>query len=348
MGHLFELRDRLLRVVLAVVLMLLPLLYFANDIYTIVAGPLLENLPEGSNMIAIEVASPFLTPFKLSMVSAIFLSMPFILYQFWAFMAPGLYQHERRMVVPLIVSSTLLFYAGILFAYFVVFPLIFAFLTGIAPEGVAVMTDISKYLDFVLKLVFAFGIAFEVPIATIILVWTGMTTPDKLADKRPYIIVGAFVIGMLLTPPDIISQTLLALPMWVLFEIGIFFARRFVKPKTDDDDTEENTIHEDATPAVATTAATAAATTAASEAENSDSDIIATADEWDGEEEEEDEFVDMTDEEMEAELDRIEEEDEDDEEPEQEESSEEPQEDNNDQASDESSDETDKDNKDKT
>ena len=180
-------------------------------------------------MIATEVASPFLTPFKLSLVAAIFLSMPFILYQLWAFIAPGLYQHEKRMVVPLVVSSTLLFYLGMLFAYYVVFPLVFAFLTGTAPEGVTVATDISKYLDFILTLFFAFGMAFEVPIATIILVWMGITSPEKLAEKRPYIIVGAFLLGMLLTPPDVISQTLLALPMWVLFELGLVFSRMFVR-----------------------------------------------------------------------------------------------------------------------
>jgi sec-independent protein translocase protein TatC len=300
-SHLIELRDRLLRCVLAVVLILLPLLYFSNDIYTIVATPLIKNMPAGSSMIAIEVASPFLTPFKLSMVCAIFLAMPFILYQFWAFMAPGLYQHERRMVVPLIISSTFLFYAGIVFAYFVVFPLIFAFLTGVAPQGVAVMTDISKYLDFVLKLVFAFGVAFEVPIATIILVWTGVTTPEKLSGKRPYIIVGAFVIGMLLTPPDIFSQTMLAIPMWILFEAGVFFSRRFVRNK---EETEENTIHSEApeSPEVATNASGVAASNipaahaAASEPENEE--------EWADEEP----HQDLSDEEMEAELDRIEDE----------------------------------------
>ena len=191
-------------------------------------------------MIATEVASPFLTPMKLAFVAAIFISMPFILYQFWAFVAPGLYKHERKMVLPLVVSSTVLFYLGMAFAYFVVFPLVFGFLTSTAPDGVAVMTDIGRYLDFVLTLFFAFGLAFEVPIATIILVWTGVTTPESLAAKRPYIIVAAFVTGMFLTPPDVISQTLLALPMWVLFEMGIIFSRGFVRTReAGEDETEE-------------------------------------------------------------------------------------------------------------
>jgi sec-independent protein translocase protein TatC len=180
-------------------------------------------------MIATQVASPFLTPFKLALVAAVFLSMPYLLYQFWAFVAPGLYQHEKRFAVPLVVSSIVLFYLGMAFAYYVVFPLVFAFLTGTAPEGVAVMTDITAYLDFVLTLFFAFGIAFEIPIATILLVSVGITTPEDLRKKRPYVIVGVFVAGMLLTPPDVISQTLLAFPMWLLFELGIFFSRFFLR-----------------------------------------------------------------------------------------------------------------------
>ena len=228
-SHLMELRDRLLRAVAVVAVVFLCLFPFANDIYVMVASPLMAHLPAGTSMIATEVASPFLTPFKLSLVAAIFLSMPFILYQFWAFIAPGLYQHEKRMAIPLVASSTILFYIGMLFAYYVVFPLVFAFLTSTAPEGVTVATDISRYLDFVLTLFFAFGIAFEMPIATIILVWMGITTPESLAQKRPYIIVGVFCVGMFLTPPDVISQTLLALPMWILFELGLFFSRAFVK-----------------------------------------------------------------------------------------------------------------------
>jgi sec-independent protein translocase protein TatC len=226
--HLVELRDRLLRVVLAVLCFLVVLFPFANDLYAILAEPLLRHLPEGTSMIATQVASPFLTPFKLSIVLSIFLAMPVVLYQVWSFVAPGLYKHERRLILPLLVTSSILFYLGMAFAYFVVFPLMFAFFQAVAPEGVAIMTDITAYLDFVLKIFFAFGIAFEVPIATILLVWTGFTTPAALAAKRPYIIVGAFVLGMMLTPPDIISQTLLALPMWLLFEIGVIFSKMYV------------------------------------------------------------------------------------------------------------------------
>jgi sec-independent protein translocase protein TatC len=232
--HLFELRDRLLRSVLAVLVLFLGLFPFANTIYEYVAGPLMAHLPEGSNMIAIDVATPFLTPFKLALVAAIFLAMPYLLYQAWAFIAPALYRHEKRLVMPLMVTSSLLFYAGIAFAYYIVFPLVFAFLTSTAPVGVEVMTDINRYLDFVLTIFFAFGLAFEVPIATILLVWAGITTPESLRAKRPYIIVGAFVVGMLLTPPDIISQTLLALPMWVLFELGIVFSRVYAKPADEE------------------------------------------------------------------------------------------------------------------
>jgi len=226
--HLVELRDRLLRIVLAVLCFLLVLFPFANDIYHVLAEPLLRHLPQDASMIAIDVASPFLTPFKLTLVLSIFLAMPVALWQVWAFIAPGLYKHERRLVFPLMLTSSALFYLGAAFAYFVVFPLMFAFFQAVAPEGVAIMTDISRYLDFVLKLFFAFGLAFEVPIATILLVWTGFTTPKALVAKRPYIIVGAFVLGMMLTPPDIISQTLLALPMWLLFELGVFFSRVYV------------------------------------------------------------------------------------------------------------------------
>ena len=224
-AHLTELRDRLLRSVLAVLIGFIILFPFANEIYGFVSAPLRELMPEGSTMIATGVASPFLTPFKLSLVLAIFLAIPVILYQIWGFVAPGLYQKEKRIAMPLLASSVLLFYAGAAFAYFVVFPLIFSFFTSVGPENVQVMTDINSYLDFVLKLFLAFGIAFEMPIAAVILIWTGVTTPDALSKKRPYIIVGCFVFGMLLTPPDVISQSLLAIPMWLLFELGVFFGR---------------------------------------------------------------------------------------------------------------------------
>jgi sec-independent protein translocase protein TatC len=225
MSHLVELRDRLLRMVIAIVLVFLVLFPFANDLYTFVAEPIRAQLPAGSQMIATQVASPFLTPFKLALVVAVFIAMPYLLYQVWGFVAPGLYTHEKRLGLPLLASSIVLFYLGMTFAYFVVFPLVFGFFTAVTPEGVAQMPDIAFYLEFVLKLFFAFGIAFEIPIATILLVAIGATTPEALAHKRPYVIVGVFVAGMLLTPPDVISQTLLALPMWLLFELGIFFSR---------------------------------------------------------------------------------------------------------------------------
>lgn len=228
-SHLIELRNRLLRIVLVVLVVFIGLASYANEIYGILAGPLMKHMPKNSTMIAIDVASPFFTPFKLALIVAIFISVPFILYQFWAFVAPGLYKRERRMILPLMVASTFLFYTGVAFAYFIVFPLVFGFLTSTAPHGVAVMTDISKYLDFVLALFFAFGTCFEVPIFTIVLVLTGITTPSDLAEKRPYVIVGVFVIAMFLTPPDAISQTLLAVPMWMLFELGLLFARMFAR-----------------------------------------------------------------------------------------------------------------------
>ena len=224
-SHLIELRGRILRALLAVIVVFLALVYFANDIYTFVSAPLVDRLPDGASMIATDVASPFFTPIKLTLVVSVFISVPVILHQVWAFVAPALYQHEKRLVLPLLASSSLLFYAGMAFAYFVVFPLVFGFFTGIAPQNVEIATDISSYLDFILALFLAFGIAFEIPVAIILLVWTGAVQPDELAKKRPYIVVAAFVVGMLLTPPDIISQTLLAVPMCLLFEVGLFFSR---------------------------------------------------------------------------------------------------------------------------
>ena len=232
-SHLTELRDKLLRALLAILVMFIGLFPFANDIYTFVSKPLRAILPEGASMIATEVASPFLTPFKLTLVAAVFLAIPYVLYQLWSFIAPGMYRHEKRLAIPLLVSSILLFYAGAAFAYFVVFPLIFAFFTSVAPDDITIMTDINHYLDFVLKLFFAFGLAFEIPIAAVLMIWAGITTPEDLAKKRPYIIVGCFIFGMLLTPPDVISQALLAIPMWILFEFGLFFGR-FVQPGNND------------------------------------------------------------------------------------------------------------------
>jgi sec-independent protein translocase protein TatC len=223
--HLVELRSRLLKASAAVLVVLLCLLPFSRKLYEALAAPLTAQLPEGSSMIAIDVASPFLTPFKLALLLALILSIPIVLYQSWAFVAPALYRHEKRLAKPLLYSAVLLFYTGCAFAYFVVFPVIFGFFSSVAPAGVAVMTDISKYLDFVIALFLAFGIAFEVPIATIILVATNICTIDQLSKARGYVIVGAFAVGMLLTPPDVISQTLLAVPMWLLFEGGLFMAR---------------------------------------------------------------------------------------------------------------------------
>lgn len=222
--HLLELRTRLLHAVLGVLVVFCCMIYFAQDIYQYVAQPLLEVMPTGTQMIATDVASPFFTPFKLTIVLAIFIAMPYILFQLWSFIAPGLYQNEKRLIAPLMFGSTLLFYGGIAFAYYIVFPVAFAFFSSVAPEGVTIATDISSYLDFVLKLFFAFGMAFEIPIAIILMCWTGMTSPDSLRAKRPYIVVGAFVMGMLLTPPDIISQTMLAVPMLLLFEAGVIIA----------------------------------------------------------------------------------------------------------------------------
>lgn len=227
--HLLELRARLLRSVLGVLLVFCSLAYFAQDIYQYLALPLLSTMPEGTQMIATDVASPFFAPFKLTIVLSMFIAMPYILFQVWSFIAPGLYKNEKRMLIPLMMGSTLLFYSGIAFAYYVVFPVVFAFFNSVAPEGVTIATDISSYLDFVLKLFFAFGAAFEIPVVIILLCWSGVTNVKSLREKRPYVIVGAFFIGMLLTPPDIISQTMLAVPMLLLFEVGLIFASFYSK-----------------------------------------------------------------------------------------------------------------------
>ncbi|GLP97439.1 twin-arginine translocase subunit TatC [Paraferrimonas sedimenticola] len=228
-SHLLELRDRLLRAIASVFVVFACMAYWSTDIYHYVAQPLLQVMPDASSMIATDVAAPFFAPFKLTLVLAFFIAIPYVLYQMWAFIAPGLYRHERKLLVPLLVSSTLLFYCGMAFAYYVVFPVIFGFFTSVAPEGVQVATDISSYLSFVLKLFFAFGLAFEVPVAVVLLCKAGVTHPDDLAQKRPYIIVGAFVVGMLLTPPDVISQSLLAVPVLILFEGGLIASRIITK-----------------------------------------------------------------------------------------------------------------------
>ena len=238
--HLLELRSMLLKAVVGVLVVFCCLIYFAQDIYHYVAEPLLATMPVGTQMIATDVASPLFAPFKLTIVLSIFIAMPYILFQIWSFIAPGLYHNEKRLIVPLMFGSTLLFYSGIAFVYFIVFPVIFAFFNSVAPEGVTIATDISSYLDFVLKLFFAFGAAFEIPIAIILMCWTGFTSPKNLRAKRPYIVVGAFVIGMLLTPPDIISQTMLAIPMLLLFELGVIIASFYYK----EDINENNELRE--------------------------------------------------------------------------------------------------------
>jgi len=238
--HLLELRTRLLKGIAAVLVFTLALLPFSRQLYAWLAEPLMRHLPETSSMVAIDVATPFLTPFKLTLMAGLLLAMPWVIYQLWAFVAPGLYRNEKHLARPLLLSSTALFYLGCAFAYFVVFPVVFAFFTSVAPAGVSVMTDISRYLTFVLTLFFAFGIAFEVPVAIIILVALRVTTVQQLSAWRPYIIVGAFAVGMLLTPPDVISQTLLALPMWVLYEFGLVMARFLVlKPRELDPDSDD-------------------------------------------------------------------------------------------------------------
>jgi len=225
MSHLVELRDRLMRCVIALVLVFICLFPWARDLYAMLAKPLLASLPAGGQLIATEVTAPFFVPIKVTLMAALVIALPYLLYQIWAFVAPGLYAHEKKLVVPLVVTSTVLFLCGMAFAYFLVFPIVFHFIISVAPEGVAVMTDIGKYLDFVLTLFVAFGVTFEVPVAVVILVRTGMVSVAKLKDIRPYVIVGAFVIGAIFTPPDMVSQIMLAVPLWVLYELGIFVAK---------------------------------------------------------------------------------------------------------------------------
>lgn len=320
MSHLFEMRDRLMRMMLAILLIFLSLFYWANQIYSYLAKPLIQHLPEGSSMIAIDVASPFLTPFKLVLMLSIFLAMPVILYQLWAFVAPGLYKHEKRLAVPLLISSVLLFYLGIAFAYYIVFPLIFGFFTSIGPESVAISTDIGRYLDFVLSIFFGFGLAFEVPIATIIVIAIGLTTPEKLATKRPYVIVAAFIVGMLLTPPDIISQLLLAIPMWLLFECGLLAARFLLPEKlitrslVDSENAAEHSAYgsdyevvDD--PATSTTDSDTAHNDTSTE-DNNNEHVYDENDDDDYDSLDEEEYQALSEEEMDAELDRIDDDDE--------------------------------------
>lgn len=239
-AHLAELRSRLLQSLLCVLVIFLVLSFFANDMYGLLARPLLAKLAPGSSMIATEVASPFIAPIKLAFYLSVFIAMPYLLYQCWAFVAPGLYENERRFALPLLFISIVLFYAGLAFAFFIIFPVVFGFFIAVAPEGITVMTDISHYLDFIMKMFMAFGLAFEVPVATLLLTYSGITTVGSLRKNRPYIIVGAFVFGMVLTPPDILSQLLLALPVWILFELGLLLSVVYGQRKpeaeyTDDD-----------------------------------------------------------------------------------------------------------------
>ncbi len=233
--HLIELRDRILKSLLAILVLFLSLFYFANDIYTFVATPLINVLPENMGMIAIDPTSPFFAPFKLTFYVSLFLAAPYILYQLWSFIAPGLYQNEKALAIPLFASSVILFYAGIAFAYYVLFGFVFAFFVSVAPEGIMVTPDINSFLSFALTIFFAFGMAFEIPIAVFLLIWAGIVEPDDLSSKRPYVVVGCFVVGMLLTPPDPFTQSMLALPMWLLFEIGIFCGRLIKKKKKADE-----------------------------------------------------------------------------------------------------------------
>ncbi len=242
--HLIELRDILLHSVIAILVIFIGLFPFANEVYGFIAAPIINVLPQGSNIIAIGVISPFLTPLKMALIMAVYLAMPYLLYQIWKFIAPALYEHEKQMIMPLVVSSTILFYAGLLFSFYIVFPVIFGFLSSVGPSIVDFTPDIQYYLDFVLKVSFAFGVAFEVPIATILLIMFGVTTVENLKKNRPYVVIGAFVLGMLLTPPDIISQTLIAIPMWLLFEAGLIFAPLFSRKEegstSDDTDPTDN------------------------------------------------------------------------------------------------------------
>ncbi|MHB1677083.1 MAG: twin-arginine translocase subunit TatC [Sulfuriferula sp.] len=235
-SHLIELRNRLLRSILAIVIIFIGLFHWANQLYTLLARPLLRALPKGGQLIATEVTAPFFVPLKVTMMAAFLIALPYILYQLWAFIAPGLYAHEKRLGVPLIIASVFLFFCGMSFAYFLVFPIVFGFITGVAPVGVAVMTDIGKYLDFVMTMFLAFGVTFEVPVVVVLLVKAGLVSVAKLREIRPYVIVGAFVVGAIFTPPDMVSQTMLAVPLWLLYEIGIIVASMVSRPAPVSDD----------------------------------------------------------------------------------------------------------------
>ncbi|MCF6436441.1 MULTISPECIES: twin-arginine translocase subunit TatC [Pseudoalteromonas] len=232
-SHLIELRNRVMKALLSILLIFIALVYFANDIYSFVASPLVSSLPENSTMIATDVTAPFFAPFKLTLFVALFAAIPMILHQVWSFIAPGLYQHEKRMLIPVLFSSIVLFYAGIAFCYFVVLPIVLGFFTSVGPDMMTLSPDISSYLSFALKLFFAFGVAFEIPVAIMLLCWSGATSTQSLKEKRPYMVVGAFVVAMFLTPPDVLSQTLLAIPMLMLFELGLLLAKLYTKAPSE-------------------------------------------------------------------------------------------------------------------
>lgn len=240
-GHLVELRNRILKSITAIMLIFLGLFYFANDIYTFVAAPLIAVLPENSSMIAIDPTSPFFAPFKLTFYVSLFLAAPYILYQLWSFIAPGLYKNEKTVAIPLFISSVVLFYGGVAFAYYVLFGIVFNFFVSVAPEGISVAPDINSFLSFALTIFFAFGLAFEIPIAVVLFIWAGIVEPEDLAEKRPYVVVGCFVIAMLLTPPDPFTQSMLAVPMWILFEVGIFFGRFIRRKQVEQEQAAEET-----------------------------------------------------------------------------------------------------------
>lgn len=238
-SHLLELRDRLIRAIVVVALAFIPCMFYSNQIFSFVATPLKEKLPKGTQLIATTVMSPFTTPFKLSLFVAVFLAMPFVIYQLWAFVAPGLYRHEKRFAVPLLISSIVLFYTGVVFAYFFVFPVMFQFFAATTPHGVAMMTDISAYLDFVLTMFLAFGAAFEVPVAVVLLVITGVVKLEKLKENRGYVLIGIFIVAALLTPPDAVSQCIMAIPMYLLYEGGLLMARILSKMRRETSESKE-------------------------------------------------------------------------------------------------------------
>ncbi len=233
-SHLLELRSRLLRAVVAILIVSIPCMIYANELFTLVAQPLMQSLPKGATMISTSVIAPFITPFKLALWVAVFIAMPYVLYQIWSFVAPGLYRHERRFALPLLVSSVVLFYCGVTFAYFVVFPIMFKFFTATAPAGVQMMTDMTQYLDFVLVLFLAFGLAFEIPVAIVLLVWTGLVKLETLKKNRGYVLIGIFIQAAVLTPPDVLSQCAMAIPMYLLYEVGLVMARILAKSKLEE------------------------------------------------------------------------------------------------------------------